>query len=104
MTENHLTTDQIQSLFAFVKSKYVRYIDVQYELVDHLATAIEDEMQKDSKLSFEAALSKVYARFPITGFYQFYCIKSRQFRQLLVAAILQFTHLPLLRPKFSSRY
>lgn len=76
MTENHLTTDQIQSLFAFVKSKYVRYIDVQYELVDHLASAIEDEMQKDSKLSFDAALGKVYARFPITGFTNFIASKA----------------------------
>jgi hypothetical protein len=76
MTEKQLTPEQIQSLFAFVKSKYVRYIDVQYELVDHLATAIEDEMQKDSKLSFDAALSKVYARFPVTGFTDFVASKA----------------------------
>jgi hypothetical protein len=76
MTEKQLTADQILSLFAFVKSKYVRYIDVQYELVDHLASAIEDEMQKDSKLSFDAALSKVYARFPITGFTNFIASKA----------------------------
>jgi hypothetical protein len=76
MTEKQLTAEQIQSLFDFVKSKYVRYIDVQFELVDHLASAIEDEMQKDSKLSFEAALSKVYARFPITGFTNFVASKA----------------------------
>lgn len=76
MTEKQLTPEQIQSLFAFVKSKYVRYIDVQYELVDHLASAIEEEMQKDSKLSFEAALSKVYARFPVTGFTDFVASKA----------------------------
>ena len=77
MTEIKLTEDQIQSLFAFVKSKYVRYIDVKYELVDHLASAIEDEMQKDAKLSFDAALSKVYARFPVTGFTNFIASKAR---------------------------
>ncbi|MFZ1455121.1 MAG: hypothetical protein WAT46_03705 [Saprospiraceae bacterium] len=44
--EKQLTMEQIETLFSFVKSKYVRYIDVQYELVDHLASAIEDEMQR----------------------------------------------------------
>ncbi len=76
MTEKQLNKEQIDTLFSFVKSKYVRYIDVQYELVDHLASAIEDEMQKDSKLSFDAALSKVYARFPVTGFTNFIASKA----------------------------
>lgn len=63
-----ITSDQIAHLFKFVKSKYVRYIDLQYELVDHLASAIEDEMAQDSKLTFEQALALVYNRFPVTGF------------------------------------
>jgi hypothetical protein len=71
-----LTENEIKSLFDFVKSKYVSYIDLQYELVDHLASAIEDEMSCDHCLSFEKALNKVYARFPITGFTHF--VNSKQ--------------------------
>lgn len=63
-----LTDTQIQSLYKFVESKYVRYIDVQHEIVDHLACAIEDKMQEQPSLSFESALSQVYSQYPITGF------------------------------------
>lgn len=74
--DKQLSKEQIEEIFNFVKSKYVRYIDLQYELVDHLASAIEDEMGKDKNLSFSAALSKVYARFPVTGFTHFVAKKQ----------------------------
>lgn len=63
-----LNKKQIETLFDFVKSKYVRYIDVQHELVDHLATDIEFKMGTDSALSFDEALNNVYSKFPISGF------------------------------------
>ena len=66
--EKKLTEEQIEQLFAFTRKKYVHYYDLQVELVDHLASSIEDEMKIDSNLSFEAALQKVYARFGIFGF------------------------------------
>lgn len=65
---NQLSKQEIDKLFTFVKSKYVRHIDVQYEVVDHLATQIEELKVKDENLSFEKALNKVYKRYPITGF------------------------------------
>lgn len=66
-----LTAEHIDTLFEFVRKKYVRYIDLQYELVDHLATGIEEEQALDSSLTFEQALGKVYGRFPVTGFTRF---------------------------------
>ena len=63
-----LSKEQIDKLFDFVRSKYVPHIDVQHELVDHLASDIESEMNEDNTLSFESALSKVYSKFPISGF------------------------------------
>jgi len=63
-----LSKEEIQKLFEFTRKKYVRYIDVQVELVDHLASAIEELRTQDSDLSFESTLQKVYAKFPITGF------------------------------------
>lgn len=63
-----LTNEQIQHLFAFTKKKYVRYYDVQAELVDHLAERIEEEITANPQLSYENALAKVYAEFGIFGF------------------------------------
>lgn len=63
-----LSQQEIDKLFDFVKSKYVRFIDVQYEIVDHLASAIEEKQEEDPSLSFNRALTEVYSKFPITGF------------------------------------
>ena len=59
--DKQLSKEQIDDIFNFVKSKYVRYIDLQYELVDHLASAVEEEMEQDQELNFSSALSKVYS-------------------------------------------
>ncbi len=63
-----LSTDQIQHLFSFTEKKAVRWYDLQLELVDHLASSIEELMNKDTSLSFETALDKVYTNFGIAGF------------------------------------
>lgn len=81
MSKAELSKDEIDRLFRFVASKYVRYIDVQHELVDHLASAIEDEMDKDNSLTFDQALKLVYGRFPVTGFSNFVSTKEREMRR-----------------------
>lgn len=63
-----LSEEQIGVLFAFCEKKFVRWYDVQVELVDHLAHAIEDRMAKDPSLGFETALRNVYEGFGIFGF------------------------------------
>jgi len=63
-----LTTQQIDELFAFCRRHYVQHYDVQTELVDHLANAIEEKMQQHTQLSFERALDEVYAGFGYKGF------------------------------------
>jgi hypothetical protein len=63
-----LSNEQIQHLFAFTEKKFVRWYDLQVELVDHLASSVEDEMMADKSLLFEAALERVYKRFGIFGF------------------------------------
>lgn len=63
-----LTSQQIDELFAFCRRHYVHYYDVQLELVDHLANAIEEKMLADKKLSFENALNIVYNGFGYKGF------------------------------------
>jgi hypothetical protein len=63
-----LTKEHIDHLFAFCNKHYVQHYDLQIELVDHLANAVEEKMAIDSQLSFEEALNKVYTGFGIRGF------------------------------------
>ena len=63
-----LTTQQIDELFAFCRRHYVQHYDVQTELVDHIANAIEEKIQHNNRLSFERALDEVYAGFGYKGF------------------------------------
>jgi hypothetical protein len=63
-----LTNDQIDQLFTFCEKHFVHHYDVQAELVDHLANAIEERMASDEKISFESALASVHAGFGVLGF------------------------------------
>ena len=42
-----LTPQQIDQLYLFTRQHYVEYYDLQTELVDHLANAIETEWQQN---------------------------------------------------------
>jgi hypothetical protein len=63
-----LSESEVQRLFEFATKKFVHWYDLQIEVVDHLASAIETEMQLAPGLSFESALEKVYKSFGIFGF------------------------------------
>ena len=63
-----LTPEQIQVLFDFTKKKHVHFYDLQSEIVDHLAAAIEDKMNENYTISFDQALEEVYSGFGIFGF------------------------------------
>jgi hypothetical protein len=73
-----LTKEQIDQLFEFTRKKYVRWYDLQIEIVDHLASRIEEEMEKNAALSFEQALEQVYKGFGIFGFSQIVREKEAQ--------------------------
>ncbi|TCJ18672.1 hypothetical protein EPD60_04005 [Flaviaesturariibacter flavus] len=73
-----LSKEQIERLFQFTKKKYVHWYDLQAELVDHLATRIEEEQVQNPALDFERALAKVYDGFGIFGFAHIVQQKSAQ--------------------------
>ena len=75
--KNQLTQDEIQKLFDFVKSKFVRFEDLKYELVDHLASSIEDLQNQNPEMTFDEGLKETYSRFPITGFTNFVAEKQK---------------------------
>jgi hypothetical protein len=66
--KEQLSDEEIKLLFTFVESKNVHYKDVQYEIVDHLASAIEEKQEENPSFGFNRALDEVYSKFPITGF------------------------------------
>ena len=76
-----LSKEQIQQLFIFTEKKFVRWYDLQVELVDHLANKIEAEMAADKALSFERALGNVYASFGIFGFAKIVSEKQEALRR-----------------------
>ncbi|ANI88948.1 hypothetical protein A9P82_06345 [Arachidicoccus ginsenosidimutans] len=80
-----LNEEQINRLYKFCVQHYVRYYDVQIELVDHLANAIEAKMDADKNLDFETTLNSVYAGFGRMGFSKIISQKteaaSRQIRK-----------------------
>ncbi len=68
MEKKQVSEVQIEQLFKFMRQKYVRYYDVQIELVDHFASAIEAMWEKSPTMTFEQGIDNVYVEFPITGF------------------------------------
>ncbi|QES88248.1 hypothetical protein [Rhizosphaericola mali] len=67
--ENYtLSPDKIDKLFRFCEKHGIKYYDVQVELVDHLASAIETAMSDHPNLSFDDCLQKEYKGFGATGF------------------------------------
>ena len=63
-----LSDIEIQKIYAFTTKKYIKYYDVQVELVDHIANKIEDMQASDAGLSFDKALHDVYKGFGVYGF------------------------------------
>ena len=76
-----LTRDQVQQLFEFTEKKFVKYYDLQVELVDHLAERIEEKMNADASLDFDKAVQTVYKDFGIFGFSKIVQEKSEQLRK-----------------------
>lgn len=63
-----LTQDQIQDLYRFTEKKHVEWYELQTEMVDHLANAIENIWEEDATLSYIQARNKAYSKFGIFGF------------------------------------
>lgn len=63
-----LTTLQIDQLYTFTRQHYVEWYDVQSELVDHLANAIESQWKENPELTFDAVLNKEFGKLGVFGF------------------------------------
>lgn len=63
-----LSKDQIKQLKKLISYKGYPEIDVQYEILDHVACKIEDLLEEHPSLNLEEAFRKVHASFGIFGF------------------------------------
>lgn len=105
MEAKKVTQEQLAQLFAFTRKHFVEYYDLQAELADHLANAIEERWQEQPGLSFDEALRLEFKKFGIFGFSdiverrqnalmkRYYRLAWREFRsalnlQMLVAVAL----------------
>ncbi len=64
----NLSPDQITTLKKLISFKGYEEIDVQYEILDHVACRVEVLMEENKKLSLEDAFRKTHAEFGIFGF------------------------------------
>jgi len=78
MNERKLTEEEISDLFSFCEENDVKYYDVQMELVDHLATAIENKWKEKPALTYEEALWAVYDEFGASGFRRIISSKEKE--------------------------
>ena len=63
-----LNQTQIEQLEKLISYKGYTEIDVQYEILDHVACEMEKLMEENPKLSLDDAFRKVHASFGIFGF------------------------------------
>lgn len=63
-----LTKAQIEQVRTFIHSRGFTHIEVEMEILDHVASAVEVLLTKEPNLSLEKAIQKVHMSFGIMGF------------------------------------
>jgi hypothetical protein len=63
-----LTIQQIDQLYVFTRQHYVEWYDLQSELVDHLANAIEQVWEQNPNSTFGEILNTEFQKFGVFGF------------------------------------
>jgi len=63
-----LSAEQIAQIKSWISKRGFTHTDVQYEIIDHVASAIEDKLEKNPDLTLETAFKEVHKSFGIFGF------------------------------------
>jgi len=96
--ERKITAEQTEELFHFCRQHYVYHYDLQIELVDHLASAIEEQWENYPDSDYNSALRKSFGKFGITGFSKIKEQKrkelNRKYNRLLWKYFLEFYRWP----------
>ena len=91
METRKLTEDEVDRLFAFCTRHYVPEYDLQVELVDHLASGIEEQWAENPDLPFPVALNKTFDGFGIFGFSKIKSQKEKELRRKYQKLFWKFT-------------
>jgi hypothetical protein len=93
-----LTPEQVKKLFAWCEKYEVYDYDLQLEIVDHLASAIEHQWKENPELSFGWALKNIRDKFGWRDFRKLERKMQRQlkhkFRRILFNYFTQYLKLP----------
>lgn len=73
-----VTEEQVEELFQFCRDHYVPFYDLQVELVDHMASSIEEQWGSDPQLPFDQALNNSFKRFGVYGFSRIKRLKIKE--------------------------
>lgn len=85
-----ITEEQTEQLFQFCRRHYVYHYDIQIELVDHLASAIEEQWKQNPELSFDQGLKNSFKKFGIYGFSKIKDQKEKELRRKYNRLLWQF--------------
>lgn len=95
-----ISKKETRELFLFCQKHFVYHYDLQIELVDHLASGIEEQWQTNPRLSFDSALKNTYRKFGIYGFSKIKEQKQKElrhkYRHILWSYFLEFYRWPKL--------
>lgn len=63
-----LNNQQLDSIKAFIAKRGFTHVDLQLELLDHVASRVEEKMEANPALSFDTALTETHREFGVFGF------------------------------------
>jgi len=66
-----LSPEEINQIKSWISKRGFTHTDVQFEIIDHVASAIEDLREEKPELDLESAYNKVRSKFGPTGFLSF---------------------------------
>ena len=93
-----LNEQQINQLYLFTRQHFVEYYDLQTELVDHLANAIETQLQEFPNRTFDEALQIEFKKFGVFGFMEVVekrqAALSKKYAKIIWSHFKNFFHLP----------
>ncbi|QNR85511.1 hypothetical protein H9N25_03275 [Pedobacter riviphilus] len=64
----NLTKEQLDYIRSFIQQKGYNYIDVQLEILDHVASSVEEKMEENPLLGIDAAINDTQEAFGPDGF------------------------------------
>jgi len=101
-TPRKISEKEIKELYTFTRKHFVEHFDVQMELVDHLACAIEEIWEKNPKTNFNDALKITFKTFGVFGFSDIVEHKANSLSKKNYKKILKYTINRLKWPKILS--